>query len=186
MPVMNEQRAVYTIGHSNHPPDKLLGLLVGAGIEVLVDIRSNPGSRWAPHTRPATLRALLDKAAIRYLHLGDALGGRPKDPDCYDPSTHKPDYRVIERTPFFRAGLARLEADLERSRVCIMCSEEDPTACHRSRLVGLALRERGIRVLHIRKDGLLQPDELLDSSPPAGAHVRPRQRAAEAQLPLEV
>ncbi|MDP2953898.1 MAG: DUF488 family protein, partial [Chloroflexota bacterium] len=46
---------VYTIGHSDHPPEVFLDLLVQSGIEVLVDVRSNPSSRWVPHANPHDL-----------------------------------------------------------------------------------------------------------------------------------
>jgi uncharacterized protein (DUF488 family) len=33
---------IHTIGHSNHPPEKFLGLLHSHGIEVVADVRSRP------------------------------------------------------------------------------------------------------------------------------------------------
>jgi uncharacterized protein (DUF488 family) len=40
----------------------------------------------------------------------------------------------------------------------LMCSEEDPTHCHRRLLVTRVLNERGVDVVHIRGDGRLQPE----------------------------
>jgi uncharacterized protein (DUF488 family) len=46
----------------------------------------------------------------------------------------------------------------------VMCSEENPYICHRHHLIEPAVRDRGVQVLHIRRDGRL------DSSPPASSH----------------
>jgi uncharacterized protein (DUF488 family) len=40
------------------------------------------------------------------------------------------------------------------ANIAIMCSEENPVRCHRNLLVGRRLLELGIKVYHIRKDGL--------------------------------
>jgi uncharacterized protein (DUF488 family) len=58
----------------------------------------------------------------------------------------------------FLAGLERsIELARER-RTVILCAEEDPSHCHRRRLVTPALQRAGVTVLHIRGDGRLEPD----------------------------
>ena len=42
--------------------------------------------------------------------------------------------------------------------VALLCSEEDPGACHRRLLIGRVLGERGVSVEHIRGDGRLQSE----------------------------
>lgn len=150
---------VHTIGHSNHPPEKFLGLLQAADIELLVDVRSRPYSRWAPYANPGDLKSMLEAASIGYLFLGKELGGRPLDPDCYDSQTGKPDYQAMQNRAAFRQGLDRLMEEMERHRVCIMCAEEDPSACHRNFLVADALRRHGVEILHIRGTGQIQTDD---------------------------
>lgn len=150
---------IYTIGHSNHPPEKFLGLLKGAEIELLVDVRSRPYSRWAPYANPGDLKSMLEAASIGYLFLGKELGGRPLDPDCYDSQTGKPDYQAMQNRAAFRQGLDRLMEEMERHRVCIMCAEEDPSACHRNFLVADALRRHSVEILHIRATGQIQKSD---------------------------
>jgi hypothetical protein len=44
-----------------------------------------------------------------------------------------------------------------------MCSEEDPTGCHRHLLVARVLANRGWNVVHVRSDHSLQPyDSMAD------------------------
>ena len=152
---------VYTIGHSNHSPETFVQLLTEARIEVLVDVRSNPGSPWVSYANPHDLKWILKAKDIQYLYLGDVLGGRTSDSDCYNPQTGKVDYQAMRNKESFQQGLNRLLEDLRKYRICIMCAEEDPSSCHRNLLVGEGLRQRGVQILHIRGTGRIQTDEEL-------------------------
>jgi uncharacterized protein (DUF488 family) len=79
---------VWTIGHSNHPLDRFVELVAGERIEFLVDVRSFPYSRFAPHFNREELDAAMSARGIRYLFLGDALGGRPDSEERYDAEGH--------------------------------------------------------------------------------------------------
>ena len=154
---MDTPPRIYSIGHSNHPLDTFIALLAAHGIEVLVDVRSAPYSRYAPHFNPATLKEHLSAAGCRYLYLGKELGGRPEGAEFYDAAGHVRYDRLAE-SPSFLAGLERLIAGAGRFRVAIMCSEEDPAGCHRRLLIGRVLAGRGIALIHIRGDGRLQSE----------------------------
>lgn len=146
-----------TIGHSNHTAERFAELLSSAEVEVVVDVRSWPRSRyadWADHTR---LPDLLHKQRCRYVYLGNELGGRPEESDCYDAAGHVL-YGRVARRPLFREGLERLRAGMSTYRVAAMCSEEDPTDCHRRLLVAKVLMESGFAVSHIRGDGRIESE----------------------------
>ena len=151
---------IYTIGHSNHTWDSFLHLLKQHGIQMLVDTRTNPASRWAAFSNRRTLPDLLDAAGLGYFSMGALLGGKPSDPSCYD-SDGKPDYRKIRSKPFFQEGISELVKLAEDSSVVLMCSEEDPGKCHRTLLIGPALQERQVTLAHIRRDGSVQAAEPL-------------------------
>ena len=87
--------------------------------------------------------------------MGDSLGGKPADSSCYD-SKGKPNYREMRKREFFRVGIAELLRLTQNSPVALMCAEEDPSRCHRRLLIGPALEELGVRLLHIRADGMVQ------------------------------
>lgn len=159
-------RRIYTIGHSNHPLERFLALLAAHDIALVADVRSFPGSRWVPHFAAKRLQAALAAAAIDYLWLGKALGGKRDDPALLTPEG-KPDYAKIAALPEFTDGLAQLEALLPARRVAMLCAEEDPARCHRKHLVGEALARRGVAVLHIRKNGTLIADSELAAKPKA-------------------
>ena len=152
---------VYTIGHSNHSRETFIWLLTEVKIELLVDVRSNPSSPWASYANPHDLKQILKAAGIQYLYLGDVLGGRPSDPDCYNQQTGKADYQSMQNKGSFQRGLSQLLKGLKKYRICVMCAEEDPSSCHRNLLVGESLRREGVQILHIRGTGKIQTDEEL-------------------------
>jgi len=62
---------------------------------------------------------------MKYLFLGDVVGGRPKDEAHYD-EHGRARYGKVAETPEFLDGIARLERGADEFRVALMCSEEDP------------------------------------------------------------
>ncbi|MGA7339758.1 MAG: DUF488 domain-containing protein [Terracidiphilus sp.] len=148
---------VYTIGHSAHSVEELIGLLIGRAIDVVVDTRSAPYSRFAPQFDREVLRQSLVESGIKYLFLGGELGGRPKNPAYYD-DHGRVLYGRMKTDEDFAAGIERLERGIAAFRVALLCGEEDPAHCHRRLLVGRVLVERGHEILHIRADGRLQTD----------------------------
>src|SRR5919202_4042675 len=152
------QRCLYTIGHSNHPLDTFIGLLEAHDIQVLVDVRSQPYSKYTPHFESRQLKAAVTSREILYLYLGKELGGRPDGAEFYDADGYVR-YDLVAQSPLFLDGIARLEQIIHRYRVAVMCAEEDPAGCHRRLLIGRVLAARGTTVLHIRADGSLQREE---------------------------
>jgi uncharacterized protein (DUF488 family) len=91
------------------------------------------------------------EASIRYLFMGDLLGGRPEPRECYD-AEGKVDYDRVEAQEFYQRGIERLLDGITRFHVCIMCAEEDPSHCHRRLLITRTLvRPRGRGAAHSRK-----------------------------------
>ena len=150
-------RTIWTIGHSNHPLERFLDLLAQHRIAVLADVRSSPYSRYASQFNREALRPALQARKIKYLFLGDLLGGRAEDPQFYDDDGHVLYGRLAE-SPGFRQGIERLIEGLARFRTAILCGEEDPTDCHRRLLVGRVLQQRGVGVVHLRGDGRAQTE----------------------------
>jgi uncharacterized protein (DUF488 family) len=166
---------LYTIGHSNHPFDKLLGLLEAQGIRTLVDIRSIPYSRFNPQFNQGRLSEALANSEVRYVYLGDALGGRPKDPTCYRqqviPEKGKDyikqvDYAEVMKRPWFIKGVEQLLKIAAEDPTCILCSEWDPAQCHRHHLVAAYLMRQHpeMTVLHILRDGSLMDADTIPTT----------------------
>lgn len=153
-----DDKTIWTIGHSNHPLEEFLNLLQKHRLEVLVDVRSSPYSAYASDFNKEAIEAPLRARGIRYLFLGDLVGGRAEGEQFYDPQGRVLYDRLAESAGF-RQGIQRLLGGIENYRVVLMCGEEDPTDCHRRLLIGRVLRGHGVRVLHVRGDGQVQTED---------------------------
>ena len=149
---------IYTIGHGNASIEQFVDLLKQQWIEVLVDIRSRPYSRYALQFNRESVKISLEQAGVKYLYLGDSLGGQPDDTQYYD-SDGKVAYDRLASAPSYLQGLERLKQGAERYRLAIMCSEADYRKCHRYWLITRSLVAEGLKVQHILHSGeLVQTD----------------------------
>ena len=157
---------IYTIGYGAHDIDAFIDLLAEHQIAFLIDVRSEPYSRYKPEFSKSALQASLAQAGIRYVFMGDQLGGRPKDEACYVDG--KVDYESILEMPFYQEGIERLQKAFEQQhRVALMCSEGKPEQCHRTRLIGETLDQSDIDVMHIDENNELKSqDEVLSRLDP--------------------
>ena len=144
---------LYSIGHSDHSIPAFVDLLHRHDIAVLVDVRSQPYSQWAPQFNRENLARDLQAAGMRYVFMGDALGGRPSAREFYDVDPEHPNYQRLAQSTAFQSGCESLLALARVQRAVIMCSEGDHLKCHRALLITPALLKRGARVFHIRPDG---------------------------------
>ena len=152
---MDSAPQILSVGHSNHDLAALVGLLRGASITAVADVRSHPFSRRLPQFNRPDLERALQAQRMSYLFFGDRLGGRPGDPDLYD-AEGRVDYEKVRATDAFRAGLDSLVQAAGRFTVAMLCSEADPLDCHRGLMITPALLELGVAPLHLRRDGTVE------------------------------
>jgi uncharacterized protein (DUF488 family) len=151
-----EKKPLYTIGHGSREAQDFLALLQAYGIEYLIDVRSQPFSRFHPQFSQRTLKLFLEENGIRYVFMGDELGGRPKDASCYD-SEGRIDYEVVKTKDYFKKGVERLKTAYDKDlNVAIMCSERNPAHCHRTKLIAEVLVADNITVKHIDETGKIK------------------------------
>jgi uncharacterized protein (DUF488 family) len=163
---MNRTIEVYTIGHSTSKLDQIVRLLQQHSIQLLLDVRSRPRSRWAPWFNQQNLATAIPGIGVEYRWAGDHLGGLPDDPAYYKPNPQRKrktdpprvvDYDKVARQKWFQKAIDDLLEVASRQTTAIMCAEENPHQCHRSQLIGHALVKRGVDVRHIRKNGVTEP-----------------------------
>ncbi len=158
---MTTQR-VYTIGHSTHSIETFLSLLAAAEVNCVIDVRSVPFSRIAPHFSKPALRATLKEAQILYAHFAVEFGARHSEPALLD-NDGRVDFDKLRAAPPFQQGIERLRNALEMGyRVALMCSEGNPFDCHRFSLVSYGLVHAGFTVEHILPDGEVIPNQTLE------------------------
>lgn len=147
-------RTIFTIGHSTRTIADFVALLQQVDVDLLVDVRSIPGSRATPQFNIETLPDSLAAEGIGYEHLR-SLGGRRHHKKGAPPSTNTfwrvlafRNYADYAETDAFRAGLDELVALAREHSCAIMCAEAVWWRCHR-RIISDSLLARGVPVEHI-------------------------------------
>ncbi len=159
MKAIQQNRAIWTIGHSTHSLGEFIDMLKSFQIEVVADIRSFPGSRRVPHFNKEALEVSLPLAGFRYIHIKNLGGRRKVHPDSKNTSWRHPAFRGFAdymETETFREGILGLEQIASTQRTAYMCSEAVWWRCHRS-MVSDYLKSEGWKVMHIM--GVEKADE---------------------------
>jgi uncharacterized protein (DUF488 family) len=160
-------QTIQTIGHSTRTADEFAGLLAEFSIELLVDVRSHPGSRRLPHFGHQELRKHLAGHGIACEWM-PGLGGRRRGQpgSTANLGLRNASFRAYAdymQTPPFAEALADLIERAARRRTAIMCAEAVYWRCHR-RLISDALTAAGHAVLHILSPGKAAAHVLTDGA----------------------
>ena len=156
----SREHPIFTIGYATLSIDRFIELLCQHAIAAVADVRSQPYSRHTPEYSQDQLKAALNKAGIQYVFLGQELGARRDEPECYVDG--KVRYDLVAKTSAFREGIWRLKKGRTSYRIALLCAEKDPITCHRSILVSRELSTDGIDVQHILHDGSLESHDHLE------------------------
>lgn len=151
---------IYTIGHSNMTQESFALILKSFKIEIVVDVRSSPYSKFVSHFNRENIKKKLIENGMRYIFLGDYIGGKPRNKKYYE--NGKVNYRLIAQSDRYSEGINRILELNNGNNIVLMCSEEDPYNCHRHNLITQTLVKMGLEVIHIRKnsiDRIVKPDK---------------------------
>jgi uncharacterized protein (DUF488 family) len=157
----NPALVIWTLGHGQRTFDEYVEMLSDHDINVVVDVRSKPNTRFTPHFNRKRLEPALADIGLRYLFLGDKLGGMPNKDKYYDAEGHTL-YAPISRAAWFISGIQHVEELASTVNVAMTCLEEEPERCHRHLLLGKTLTDRGAGVQHIRHAGYIESQAELD------------------------
>jgi uncharacterized protein (DUF488 family) len=145
---------IYTIGHSTHPLDEFLNILHVFGIELVVDVRTIPGSRYNPQFNETDLKRELEQHNIEYIHLKELGGLRHTTKTSINTAWKNLSFRGFAdyiQTEEFQTGIEKLISLAQKKQTVIMCAEAVPWRCHRS-LIGDTLLVRGFHVEDIMNE----------------------------------
>jgi uncharacterized protein (DUF488 family) len=151
-----------TIGHSNRPLEELIGMLQAHGVNLLVDVRTVPKSRYNPQFNTDSLPAPLRAAGIEYLHMPGLGGLRHARKDSINTGWRNDSFRGYAdymQTPEFDAALVELVQASNGRQAAVMCAEAVPWRCHRS-MIADALTARGVAVEHIMSGDKSSPHKI--------------------------
>ncbi len=147
---------IYSIGHSKHAIDTFIAMLKEQDIEMLVDVRRFPGSRFNPQFNKNKLKESLEQEGIQYISMVELGGRRDPVPESVNRGWEEPafqGYADYMQTGDFEYALKELLIHAAAHRTAYMCAEADFHSCHR-RLLSDALTVRKCEVIHIKPNGL--------------------------------
>lgn len=150
-PMPEMQSVIWTIGHSTRSIEEFIAILKSFDLQVLVDVRSFPGSRRYPHFNRESLRESLSGEGIDYIHCPELGGRRRARPDSHNVAWRNESFRGYAdymETEGFRAAIEQLVEVANDRRCVVMCAEAVWWRCHRS-LISDYLKVRGVNVAHV-------------------------------------
>jgi hypothetical protein len=134
----------YTIGYEKKALEQFLRLLKKAGIHTLVDVRAIPKSMYRQEFNKESFSKELENQGFKYSHfpqLGVPSDVRRKFAESGDLAGLSEWY---DQNVLTNGSLESQEFKSLDYPIAIMCTEFDPTKCHRHR-IALALEKKGLR-----------------------------------------
>lgn len=153
-------KTIYTIGHSTQTVEAFISLLKMHSINCVIDVRSMPFSQFASQFNKNELSYELKKEGIQYIHMGEEFGARREDESLYDDDGSLNFGKTIDSS-LFKKGMERVFNGLKKGvTIALMCSEKEPSECHRCIMVGKAFDSiEDIDVENILEDGSLMSQD---------------------------
>lgn len=145
---------LFTIGYSSFSIEEFIGVLHSHNIKAVVDVRSQPYSKFYPDYNKQSLQCVLRENSIQYVFLGKELGARRDEPACY--KNGRVIYPLVMEAKGFKDGIKRLLTGIDKMRVTMMCAEKDPITCHRTILICRYLMRHEIDIKHILPKGKVE------------------------------
>jgi uncharacterized protein (DUF488 family) len=127
---------IATVGHSNKSIEQFTDLLTDANVNMIIDVRSRPQSRFCPWFNRARLEAELKVVGIGYVWLGNKLGGLDGNTDH--------EGGINEALVYAEAAYAN------GGYAAVMCSEAKADKnCHRRMVLTPEFQLQGAKVLDV-------------------------------------
>ncbi len=168
------QPQLLTVGHGTAGEACFGELLRQAGVQLVVDVRSAPGSRRHPQFRRAELERWLPAAGIGYRWEPRLGGFRRPAPDSPNVSLRHLAFRGYAdhmATGAFSDALAGVLGDAAHATAAIMCAESLWWRCHRRLIADAAVLIHHAGVWHLGHDGGLAGHRLTEGARLAGTGV---------------
>lgn len=156
---MSMSQTIFTIGYAGYKTlDILINTLKERGIDLLIDVRSIPFSKYYVAFDINNLSQELRRNQIDYWNPKDEFGARRP---INDMRNGRVDFEIVKKSPPFLLGVDKVKAAMGEGRTPVLfCAEANPIECHRCILIGKYFADAGYDVLHLmyRRQAKTQAD----------------------------
>ncbi len=145
---------LYTIGYSGFKIKDLIQTLKDRQINAVIDVRSQPFCSWNPDYNKENLARHLKEAKIHYRNYIAEFGARQTDPKYLSPDGYVDFEKFTSLSPDFASGVQKLVTSMAQGYCfCLLCSEKEPSKCHRAIMVARVFFDAGYEVEHLLPQG---------------------------------
>ena len=159
---MDKMNTIYTIGHSTHKTDYFIKLLKKYDINLVLDVRSSPYSKYAPQFNRELIEEKLENNGVNYNFVGSTFGARQKDLNLYSEDGIL-DFCKVKESEKFKFCVNKVIDNVNCANIVLMCSEKEPVDCHRSILISEVFSKRNINIKHILANGEIETQTHLEN-----------------------
>ncbi|MEG6522759.1 DUF488 domain-containing protein [Desulfotomaculum sp. 1211_IL3151] len=154
-------KEVFTIGYAGFKINEFIRVLKEYKINSLIDVRSNPISKFYEEYNQKNLEKLLSSTGMIYRNYRKEFGARQEDKKYY--KNGYLDFNLYTQSNNFLEGIRKIEAGTKSNYTFVfMCAEKDPSTCHRNIMVAREFYKLGYDVKNIRSDGSYESQESME------------------------
>jgi uncharacterized protein (DUF488 family) len=129
-----------------------ISLLRNYNINGVIDVRSNPNSKFHEEFNKKNIESELKIRSIIYRNYQDEFGARQLNTAFY--SDGYLNFRTFSNSKIFMSGISKVIAGTNAGyTIVLMCAEKDPVNCHRNIMVARKLHEMGYEIRNLLSDG---------------------------------
>lgn len=132
----------YTIGHSTRKLEEFIEIIKRYGIDCIMDVRENPyaNNDYSKAFDREILEEKVKQSGVNYIYMGKELGSKK----------YELNLDMVIEDELFKKGIRKIVEGIKRGHnIALLCSERNPFNCHRSILLGYALKNNGVKMEHI-------------------------------------
>ena len=155
-------KVLYTIGYSCFKIEDFINVLKKYNINCVIDVRSNPNSKFHTDYNKDCLEGVLTKNGIYYRNYAKEFGARQENTKYFTDGYL--DFDKFAKSEIFLSGVEKLIKSMEKNYTfALMCAEKDPATCHRNIMIAKEFKKGGYQVNNIWDNGEIETQEEVEN-----------------------
>lgn len=151
-------KEIYTVGYASFNIEEFIKVLKKYNINCVIDVRSNPNSKFYADYNKDALTCILKKNNIYYRNYVNEFGARQENSKYYTDGYL--DFSKFTKSEAFQSGMSKLIESMKKNYVFVlMCAEKDPATCHRNIMIAREFYKLGYKVNNILETGDIEIQE---------------------------